>query len=76
MDFGLNEEQRMIVDTTRAFVEAELYPHEQMVERTGVLPVELIREIQAKAIAGGALCGQHAGGGRRRWARYPVLAAL
>jgi acyl-CoA dehydrogenase len=29
MDFGLNEEQRMIVDTTRAFVEAELYPHEQ-----------------------------------------------
>jgi acyl-CoA dehydrogenase len=53
MDFGLNEEQRMIVDTTRAFVEAELYPHEQMVERTGVLPVELIREIQAKAIAAG-----------------------
>jgi acyl-CoA dehydrogenase len=29
MDFGLTEEQRMIVDTTRAFVEAELYPHEQ-----------------------------------------------
>jgi alkylation response protein AidB-like acyl-CoA dehydrogenase len=53
MDFGLNEEQRMIVDTTRAFVEAELYPHEQMVERTGVLPVELIREIQKKAIAAG-----------------------
>jgi alkylation response protein AidB-like acyl-CoA dehydrogenase len=53
MDFGLNEEQRMIVETTRAFVEAELYPHEQMVERTGVLPVELIREIQKKAIAAG-----------------------
>ena len=37
MDFGLTEEQRMIVDTTRAFVETELYPHEQRVERTGVL---------------------------------------
>ena len=53
MDFGLNEEQQMIVDTTRAFVEKELYPHEATVERTGVLPMELIREIQKKAIAEG-----------------------
>ena len=53
MDFGLSEEQRMIVDTTRAFVEAELYPHEAMVERTGHLPLELIREVQKKAMAAG-----------------------
>ena len=53
MDFGLSEEQRMIVATTRAFVEAELFPHEAMVERTGHLPLELIREIQAKAMAAG-----------------------
>ena len=53
MDFGLSEEQQMIVDTTRAFVENELYPHEAMVERTGHLPVELIREIQKKAMAAG-----------------------
>jgi butyryl-CoA dehydrogenase len=53
MDFALTEEQRMIVDTTRAFVEAELYPHEALVERTGHLPMELIREIQKKAIAAG-----------------------
>jgi len=53
MDFGLSEEQVMIVDATRAFVEAELYPHEAMVERTGHLPVELIREIQKKAMAAG-----------------------
>ncbi len=53
MDFGLSEEQAMIVATTRAFVEAELYPHEAMVERTGVLPVELIREIQKKAMMAG-----------------------
>ena len=37
MDFGLSEEQRLIVETTRAFVENELYPHEREVERTGVL---------------------------------------
>jgi acyl-CoA dehydrogenase len=53
MDFGLSEEQAMIVETTRAFVETELYPHEQAVERSGVLPLELIREIQKKAMAAG-----------------------
>ena len=53
MDFSLSDEQRMIVETTRAFVEAELYPHEALVERTGHLPVEIIREVQAKAIAAG-----------------------
>jgi acyl-CoA dehydrogenase len=53
MDFGLNEEQRMIVEATRAFVETELYPHELAVERSGHLPLELIREIQKKAIAAG-----------------------
>ncbi len=53
MDFALTDEQRMIVDTTRAFVEAELYPHEAQVERSGHLPMELIREVQAKAIAAG-----------------------
>jgi butyryl-CoA dehydrogenase len=53
MHFALTEEQRMIVDTTRAFVETELYPHELAVERSGVLPLELIREIQKKAMAAG-----------------------
>lgn len=53
MDFGLNEEQQMIVDTTRAFVEAELYPHELEVERTGVLRADLRQEIQQKAIEAG-----------------------
>ena len=53
MDFGISEEQAMIVETTKAFVEAELYPHEAMVERTGHLPLELIREVQKKAMAAG-----------------------
>jgi butyryl-CoA dehydrogenase len=53
MQFGLTEEQQMIVDTTRAFVETELYPHEALVERTGHLPMELIREVQSKAMAAG-----------------------
>ncbi|MFN4099137.1 MAG: acyl-CoA dehydrogenase family protein [Pararhodobacter sp.] len=53
MHFGMSDEQRMIVETTRHFVETELYPHEADVERTGHLPLELIREIQKKAMAAG-----------------------
>ena len=53
MNFALSQEQQMIVATTRAFVENELYPHEAEVERSGHLRMELIKEIQAKAIAAG-----------------------
>jgi acyl-CoA dehydrogenase len=53
MQFDLSEEQRLIVDTTRSFVENELYPHEDELERTGLLRRELIEEIKAKAIAAG-----------------------
>ena len=53
MDFGLSEEQRMIVETTRAFVERELYPHEAEVERTGHLRPALIAQIKARAIEAG-----------------------
>ena len=53
MDFNLTEEQRMIVNTTRAFVENELYPHEAEIERTGELRRELYEELKAKAIEAG-----------------------
>ena len=53
MQFGLTEEQQMIVETTRSFVENELYPHEMEVERTGHLRMELIKQIQAKAMQAG-----------------------
>ncbi|MDE1187853.1 MAG: acyl-CoA dehydrogenase family protein [Pantoea sp.] len=50
MDFGLSEEQQMIVKTVRDFVETEIYPHENEVERTGVVPRELGEEIKRKCI--------------------------
>ena len=53
MDFALAGEQRQIIDTTRAFVTKELYPHEAEVERTGVLRHDLRDAIKAKAIAAG-----------------------
>ena len=33
MDFAYSDEQRMLVDTVRAFVAKELMPHEAEVER-------------------------------------------
>ena len=53
MNFGLTEEQKLIVETTRAFVENELYPHEAEVERTGVLRMDLVKELQGKAMEAG-----------------------
>ena len=50
MDFGLSDEQEMIVDTVRRFVETEIYPHEAEVERTGHVPEELAAEIKRKVI--------------------------
>jgi hypothetical protein len=44
MDFGLTSEQQMLVDSIRAFVEAELKPYEEEVERTNKVRPELIRQ--------------------------------
>jgi acyl-CoA dehydrogenase len=50
MDFGLSAEQEMLVATSRAFVERELYPHEAEVERTRQVRPELARHIVARAL--------------------------
>jgi acyl-CoA dehydrogenase len=53
MQFGLTPEQEMIVSTVRDFVETEIYPHEDAVERTGIVPPDLAQEIRSKVIAMG-----------------------
>jgi acyl-CoA dehydrogenase len=50
MDFALSAEQEMIVTTVRDFVETEIYPHEDEVERTGEVPHDLAQEIKRKVI--------------------------
>ena len=50
MNFGLTSEQQMVVDTVRGFVEKELYPHEDEVERTGAVPPELGESIRRKVL--------------------------
>ena len=51
MEFGLSQEQQLVVDTVRNFVEKEFYPLENDVERTGQVPRELGREVQEKVRA-------------------------
>ena len=50
MQYGLNEEQEMIVSTVRSFVENEIYPHEELVEKTGTVPKEIAQDIKEKTI--------------------------
>ena len=53
MDFTLTSEQRLIVETVRSFVENELYPHEDEVERLDEVPAGLASAIRGKALAAG-----------------------
>ena len=50
MEFGLSHEQQLVVDTVRSFVEQELYPLEDEVERSGRVPEALGRGIQDKVL--------------------------
>ena len=50
MNFGLTEEQQMIVDTVRSFVENEIYPHEDTVERSGTVPPDIAQQIKQKTL--------------------------
>jgi len=53
MDFSLSEEQNLLVKTVRAFVERELYPFEEEVERNNEVRPQLARQIKQRAIAQG-----------------------
>ena len=53
MDFSLSDEQQLIIETTREFTEKELMPYEEEVERTGVVPPELVEQIRRKSIEAG-----------------------
>ena len=50
MRFALTAEQTLIVETVRRFVEQEIYPHEEQVEREGFVPPTLARSIQEKVL--------------------------
>ena len=53
MDFALTDEQEMIVDTIRTFVDRELVPHEDDVERLGEVPPDLVTGIRRRSLDAG-----------------------
>lgn len=65
--FAQTEEQRMIGEGVRAFIEKELVPHEDHVEKHDAVPDELFDDIRRKAIAQGYFAlnmpTEHGGGG-------------
>lgn len=67
MEFNLTEEQRLIVDAARSFVENELFPHEETVEREDRVPPEVAERIKSRALAAGIYAAnmpaEHGGGG-------------
>jgi len=49
MDFALNDEQKMMIDTVRRFIAEELHPLEQTLEEHGALPRAQAQAIHDKA---------------------------
>lgn len=67
MDFNLTDEQRLIAETTRSFVEKELVPHEETVEREDRVPPEIAERIKSRALEAGIYAAnmpaEYGGGG-------------
>jgi acyl-CoA dehydrogenase len=53
MDFALTAEQKAVVETVRRFVERELVPHEDEVERLDEVPAQLAERIRRTALDAG-----------------------
>lgn len=49
MNHATSHENELLLNTVRSFLDAEIYPHEEMVDRTGEVPEELGRQIEARA---------------------------
>ena len=67
MDFNLTDEQRLIAETTRSFVEKELFPHEETVEREDRVPPEIAERIKSRSLEAGIYAAnmpaEYGGGG-------------
>ena len=44
-----NHEQELLDKTVKRFVEEELYPHEEIIDSTGEMPIDLGRQIEKRS---------------------------
>ena len=76
MDIELSHEQRMLLDTVQSFMEKEIYPHEDEVDRSGRVPPELGRQIERRAVEAGLYAAnlpESVGGGGLSYASMAVV---
>jgi len=50
LDFKLSDEQQMLVEMTRSFVEKDMIPHEEILETKDILPSDLAASLKNKSI--------------------------
>ena len=50
LNFNLSDEQKMLVEMTRSFVEKDMMPHEEILETKDNLPSELAVVLKKKSI--------------------------
>ena len=50
IDFSLTDEQKMFVETTHNFVEKEMIPYEDTLEKTDLLPKDLAKSLKKRSI--------------------------
>ena len=50
LDFKLSDEQQMLVEMTRSFVEKDMMPHEEILETKNILPSDLAVALKKKSI--------------------------
>ena len=53
MNFGLTSEQEMIIESVKSFVEKELYPFEDEVEKNNKIEDSVVEQIKQKSIESG-----------------------
>lgn len=76
MDITLSPENELILKTVRRFMEEEIYPHEDEVDRLGEVPTELGKQIEARAIEAGlysANLPESVGGGGQDYTAMAVM---
>ncbi len=49
MNTAVSHENELLLNTVRSFLEAEIYPHEDIVDRMGEVPEDLGRQIETRA---------------------------
>ncbi|MDZ4805986.1 MAG: acyl-CoA dehydrogenase family protein [Candidatus Eisenbacteria bacterium] len=62
MNFELNEDQRLLRDTIRSFLEAEVAPHVEKFEKAEELPREILKRLWSELGLGGMVIPEEYGG--------------